>query len=129
MFLKQPLEFSPRVQTDPVPNPRFAKIVKTEEKGSDVNLGVHLVRDALQGKFQHAAVITNDTDLKEPIRIVRKEADLPVTILAPVNKVAGSLSNISGVDVRHIRDIHIKNSQFPDEINHNGKIIQKPAGW
>ncbi|HEX3443950.1 MAG TPA: hypothetical protein VHS80_04480 [Chthoniobacterales bacterium] len=36
----------------------------TEEKGSDVNLGVHLVRDAFKASFDEAAVLTNDTDLR-----------------------------------------------------------------
>ena len=68
--------------------PRFARVVKIEEKGSDVNLGAHLVRDAFAGAFQHAAVITNDTDLREPIRIVAQEAKLPITLLSPVSKPA-----------------------------------------
>jgi hypothetical protein len=41
-------------------NPKYACVVKTEEKGSDVNLGVHLVRDALLGKFDHAIRLVID---------------------------------------------------------------------
>jgi hypothetical protein len=63
--------------------PEVAYVWKTEEKGSDVNLGVHLVRDAFRGAFELAAVLTNDTDLVEPVRIVTKELNLPVTLLAP----------------------------------------------
>jgi len=43
---------------------------KTEEKGSDVNLACHLLRDAYLKQFEVAAVISNDSDLAEPIRIV-----------------------------------------------------------
>jgi hypothetical protein len=38
-----------------------------------VNLGVHLVRDAFRRAFDVAAVLTNDTDLVEPMRIVTRE--------------------------------------------------------
>ena len=31
--------------------PRFARVIKTEEKGSDVNLAVHLLNDVFQGLF------------------------------------------------------------------------------
>lgn len=48
-----------------------------------MNLGVQLVRDAFQNKFEHAAVITNDTDLVEAICIVTQEVKLPVTLICP----------------------------------------------
>ena len=60
----------------PGPPPQVAYVWKTEEKGSDVNLGVHLVRDAFKGAFDIAVVLTNDTDLVEPIRIVTQELGL-----------------------------------------------------
>ena len=41
-----------------------------EEKGSDVNLSAHLLNDVWKGLFDAAAVISNDTDLVTPIRMV-----------------------------------------------------------
>lgn len=67
--LVQPPEFRPAVALLPGAPPQVARVWKTEEKGSDVNLGVHLVRDAFRDAFELAAVLTNDTDLVEPIRI------------------------------------------------------------
>lgn len=58
MYLDEPLTFSPKATVPQEPLPRFAKVVKTEEKGTDVSLGVHLVRDALAGEFEQGAVIT-----------------------------------------------------------------------
>jgi hypothetical protein len=55
MFLVQPMEFMPPGAT-PFPSPEFARVVKTEEKGSDVNLGAHLVRDAFTNAFEHAVI-------------------------------------------------------------------------
>ena len=54
-------------------NPVMAQVCTMEEKGSDVNLAVHLVNDAWAGRFEAAAVLSNDTDLVEPIRIVTQE--------------------------------------------------------
>ena len=42
-----------------------AEILDTEEKGSDVNLAVHLVNDAWHGRFDCAVVVSNDSDLAE----------------------------------------------------------------
>ena len=98
-----------------------------EEKGSDVNLACHLVNDAWAGRFDAAVVISNDTDLVEPIRIVTEELKKNVLILStskfgaspPLQKVATS--------VLHIHNSHLKASQFPAAIQ--GTAIVKPESW
>ena len=57
---------------NPQPNgPKFATVVKTEEKGSDVNIATHMVHDAHLGLYDTAVVISNDSDLVEPVKIIR----------------------------------------------------------
>ncbi|MEY9459651.1 hypothetical protein ABH973_000064 [Bradyrhizobium ottawaense] len=110
-----------------VPNPVVAWVWKTEEKGSDVNLGAHLVRDAFLKAFDEAAVLTNDTDLCEPMRIVKEEVGLPITLLSPVNAPHTSLVNVS-THVRHVSP-YIGPCQLPSPILGNGKPIVKPQDW
>lgn len=57
----------------PRPGPTVVKVIKVEEKGSDVNLASHLLLDAFQGNFDVAAVLSNDSDLVEPVRIVTQQ--------------------------------------------------------
>jgi hypothetical protein len=47
--------------------------IKTEEKGSDVNLATHLLHDPHMDRFDVAVVISNDSDLLEPIKIARQD--------------------------------------------------------
>jgi uncharacterized LabA/DUF88 family protein len=108
------------------PFPVVAKVWKTEEKGSDVNLASHLIFDAFRGDFDVAAVLSNDTDLVEPIRIVTRELGLPVGLLCPVAVPAAGLSNVASF-VRHIRSRHLIASQFPDPIP--GTSIARPPSW
>ena len=68
---------------------------KTEEKGSDVNLAAHLVRDGFQRAFEVAVLITNDSDLAEPVRIVRQELNLPVGILNPHQQHSAELKRVA----------------------------------
>jgi len=63
--------------------PKKVFVDKTEEKGSDVNLAAHLFRDAFKKNFDVAVLVTNDSDLAEPVKIVRQELGLPVGILNP----------------------------------------------
>jgi hypothetical protein len=108
------------------PFPDVAKIWKTEEKGSDVNLGSHLIRDAFQGSFDVAAVLSNDTDLVEPIRIVVQELGLPVGLLCPVPKAADGLAAVASF-TRHIRKQHLLAAQFPETIP--GTNLARPSPW
>ena len=92
-----------------------------------MNLGVHLVRDAFTGAFEHAVVVTNDTDLNEPLRIVVEEAKLPITLLTPVDKPAEGLKKIA-THVRHLRT-YLGVSQFPDPVIGPKGPIAKPVDW
>jgi uncharacterized LabA/DUF88 family protein len=126
--LIQPPEFRPVLALPPGAAPQVALVWKTEEKGSDVNLGVHLVRDAFLRKFDEAAVLTNDSDLVEPIRIVTQEIHLPVTLLTPEKVASRALSAVAS-HVRHIRP-HLSGCDLPNPIVVPGrKPIVKPAGW
>lgn len=62
MYLDEPPTFSFKATVPQEPPPRFAKVVKAEEKGTDVGPGVHLVRDALAGEFEQGAVITKPSN-------------------------------------------------------------------
>jgi NYN domain len=126
--LVQPPDFRPSTALPPGAAPQVAYVWKTEEKGSDVNLGVHLVRDAFKGAFDFAAVLTNDTDLVEPIRIVTEELGLPVTLLTPIATPSTSLARVASA-IRHIRP-YIGPCQLPDVIPLAGKNpIRKPIEW
>lgn len=135
MRLDSPLWLRPRF--DPAVNlamctvlPEVARVIKTEEKGSDVNLGVHLVRDAFTDKFDIAVVITNDTDLAEPLRIVSQEAQKKLVLLSPVSNPAGSLKSVISGAPLFINSSHLKSSQFPDpHTDKNGRQLNKPTDW
>ena len=110
------------------PTPEVAYVWKTEEKGSDVNLGVHLVRDAFLKNYEAFAIVTNDTDLEEPIKIVAQELQLRTILLTPTARPSASLSRLVH-SVRHIRP-YLGPCQMPGQVRApNGKLIVKPAGW
>jgi hypothetical protein len=126
--LVQPPQFRPLFTAPAGTNLDVAYVYKTEEKGSDVNLGVHLVRDAAKGRFDIAGVLTNDTDLCEPIRIVTQEFGLRVLLLTPTSKPASSLQACAN-GVRHVQP-YVGPCQLPNPvIDHRGQAIAKPPGW
>ena len=109
--------------------PNLVKVVKFEEKGSDVNLASHLVRDAFTDKFDVAIVVTNDSDLVEPIRIATKEAGKRVGLLVPVRYPTQSLIDVASFFL-HIRTGHLRKAQFPNPVlKSDGSEIFKPESW
>ncbi len=110
------------------PEALCVRVVKSEEKGSDVNLAVSMVDDGHNREYECAVMISNDSDLTQAIEIVRYKLKLPVGIINPHKRA-------SGVLVRHatfrkeIRKSVLKASQFPDSFKDKHGMIHKPKGW
>ena len=108
--------------------PRYARVIKTEEKGSDVNLATHLVRDAYENAFDCAVLITNDSDLREPVDLVRNRLGKLVGVLNPQKYPAVVLTKVATF-IKTIRPGVLQASQFPDEITDARGTFAKPASW
>lgn len=109
-------------------NPQFVEVVKTEEKDSDVNIAAHLLNDGYKERYQVAVLVTNDSDLVTPIRIVRRELQLPVGILNPHRKPAYALKK-TATFIKPIRKGALASSQFPDKLSDSQGSFHKPSIW
>ena len=49
------------------------RVNKWEEKESDVNIASHIISDAYENEYDCAVLMSNDTDLKTPLRYVKEE--------------------------------------------------------
>ncbi len=101
---------------------------KTEEKGSDVNIATHLVRDACLKRFEVGVIITNDSDLAEPVRIVRHEFGMPIGVLNPHEHHSVQLKRLATFQKR-IRQSALVACQFPDTLSDAKGPIHRPANW
>lgn len=111
------------------PPPQFVDVHSTQEKGSDVNLAAHLLYDAFLNAYDVAAVISKDTDLREPIRIVACEMKKAVGLICPEGEPPGGLAEVATF-VRHITPARLAASQFPNILfSRKGKPIRRPAFW
>jgi uncharacterized LabA/DUF88 family protein len=108
----------------PLKNAVIAHVHSMEEKGSDVNLAAHLLNDAWKDLYDVAVVVSNDTDLVEPIRIVAIERRKNVTIVCPGRWSIAPKLQRAATHVRHIHPQMLQASQFPPVIP--GTTIRKP---
>ena len=108
--------------------PTMVQVVKTEEKGSDVNLATYLLCDAFDSDYETAVVISNDSDLTTPIDIVRRKFGRDVVVLNPQRKQSTELKKVAS-SIQDIRAGALARSQFPPQLTDAHGIITKPALW
>lgn len=107
---------------------KFVRVVKTEEKGSDVNLSTRLLLDAFDDSFDCAVVISNDSDLLTPIKVVQSRFHKSVGILNPQKRPCRVLiENVTFY--KTIREGVLKRSLFPSELHDSLGTFRKPAIW
>lgn len=110
------------------------EIARQVEKQSDVKLATHLLNDAWKDEFDVAVVVSNDTDLIEPIEIVRKERGKRVHVLCPLlvvkgrvpPRVARGLREVANT-VKYVRETVLEDAQLPDLIP--GTDLCRPDDW
>jgi uncharacterized LabA/DUF88 family protein len=103
-----------------------------EEKESDVNIAVHLISDAYEDRFDHAFVVSRDSDLVGPIKYIR--AHFPkkrVKVIAPPlrrhSKELWALANSQA----SISKLHLERCQFDETVldAKGAKVCTRPPAY
>jgi len=114
------------------------RVLKHEEKGTDVTLGARMVYDALtEESFDVAVIVTNDSDLYEPVRLLRKKIGKRVEQIVPTRPRLGKYEGRRTVYRGKVDNIYyefnpsaLKEHQLPDPVvRADGTPIPKPIGW
>lgn len=123
-------EVSMRLARPPLIGSRYATVLKTEEKGSDVNLALHLLNDAWHDRYDCAVICSNDSDLAESLRLVKQEHNKRVILTVPGDPATRRANNQLKRWARptlRIAAADIAASQLPNPIP--GTALRKPAAW
>lgn len=125
-------QFRPREKTGPIKRPpqwagTFATIATFEEKGSDVNMAAWALADAYEGRADTVVLLTNDSDLAEPARILQARGT-PVGVIVPA---AGLKPNTVPADfTKTLRPHDLARCQLLDPVRlPGGQTLRKPPRW
>lgn len=120
------------------PPPNTVEVYKTEEKGSDVNLAAHLLMDGFKNVYDCAIVVSGDSDLITPIKMVRDELKKPVGVLNP-QRLSGSnrpderrsagLKQAATFYKKGLTWSQLEQSRFPYRIEDSSGEIHCPENW
>jgi hypothetical protein len=112
------------------PDSEREHVIVREEKGSDVNLASMLLVDGFRGDYEVAVVISTDSDLALPMRLVRTRLQLPIGLLKPgtPRRFANELVR-AATFYKPIRKGVLAASQFPPQLTDAHGTITKPSAW
>ena len=127
--------FSTHAKVRPVADPgahcqSSVEVLITEEKGSDVNLATYLLPDSFDDAFDTAVVISDDSDLLEPIKVVRARFGKRIAVIRTRTDRGSVFKDVADVvyDANRLRCY--SQNQFPATLRSpSGKLISRPAGW
>lgn len=118
----------PVIKLDPAGQPVKAWTYKSEEKGSDVNLAAHLLRDAYRGHCECAVIVSNDSDLLTPIRMAKQDCGTVIGLVPP--RLKGSIELKALADFKIDPRLHLlASSQLSDPVVTSDDRIHKPTNW
>ncbi len=108
----------------------FVEVHDTEEKGSDVNLASYLLHDGWMERYEAALVMSQDSDLCEPIRMVKDELLKPVGVVwLDGQQPSKRFRNVCSF-IRHATPSRLAGAQFPALLlGRDGHQVRKPDGW
>ena len=101
-------------------------ISKWEEKESDVNIATHIVADASQ--YDCAVLISNDTDLKTPLKYVKENFKKRIGIISPRRNIHIDLRDASHFQKR-ISNKVLEQCQFPEKMRDAKGEFFCPPKW
>ncbi len=120
------------------PETGFARVIKFEEKGSDVNLATYLMLDAIENRFDVAAVVSHDSDLALPIQVVNERLGKPVGVVGydprfqrkygKRPRASKKLQEVAAF-YKSLRESAFRRAQFPEVVQSKEYAVPKPDGW
>lgn len=112
----------------PAKGAHTVEVIKTEEKGSDVNIATELIVDGFLNAYDMAVIISNDSDLCSPIGAVRNNLNLPVGVFNPYSHPSRELLKFASF-MKPIRQGVLAASQFPSTLTDANGTFSKPGMW
>ncbi len=106
----------------------FVEVVKTEEKGTDVNIASHMLVDAADNDYDCAILISGDSDLTTPVKLCIGKYGKCVGVINPQKQKCRTLEE-SATFYKHIRETALAASQFPAVLHDATGTFHKPARW
>lgn len=101
-----------------------------EEKRTDVNIAIYLLKLAIDDRYDTAMIISGDSDLIPAIQEAKNRFPQKNFLnITPIGRKAEAMKNACDYHMK-MKEIHLKSSLFPDTISLiDCSYITKPSSW
>jgi uncharacterized LabA/DUF88 family protein len=125
------------VENEPLDRKNKVRVWQLQEKQTDVNLALHMYRDAVSREYELLVLVTNDTDFEPLLKTVRLDTKIEIGLVTPLPKRQGEEYRRPSVSLKenadwtriHILDDELIKAQLPPKIPTKKKPILKPNYW
>jgi uncharacterized LabA/DUF88 family protein len=102
-----------------------------EEKETDVDIALHIVRDAMTNVYDRAYIISSDSDLAPAFRMVKNQCpDKSLVSVAPPHKFHSKELVALADHKLALHDSDLLACQLPAEVYRaDGKVFTRPLPW
>jgi uncharacterized LabA/DUF88 family protein len=104
-----------------------------EEKLTDVNIAVSIVEACVTDRCDILYLVSGDNDLVPALETAKRLCpSVGITVVLPINARANTLTKIchkNGYNIAKISEPYLAASQFPDQIDIEGKPYTRPPTW
>jgi hypothetical protein len=113
----------------PSDTPERVKVRVNREKGSDVNLAIHLIADAAAQELDAAMVVTDDFDQEGALKMAKELYGVRLIVVSP--RKQRNLAKAVGADFyKQIHENLLLECQLPEmALDHEGREIHRPGSW
>jgi hypothetical protein len=112
------------------------KISRPEEKKTDVNISVRMIRDCIHRSTDSITLISADTDLLPPLEFIKSDfPEIKLKVIFPPSNYSHDVANTlqcwkSKVVLMKNNYKRFENAVMPDNVpTEEGKIYSIPAEW
>jgi len=116
-----------KVDNPPKGCPTYVTAVDTKEKGSDVNLALHILNDAWHDRYDCAILVSNDSDIAGALKFAKEEHNKKIGLIIPGHRHPSQTLMQHKDFMKIIRPSVLADSQLPNHIP--GSNISKPTSW
>lgn len=125
----------------PIDFDTFYNVIVPEEKQTDVNIAIHMLADATDGKFEQQVLVSNDSDYAQLLEMLKeRHPEIIQGVIAPLLPIethkarnrepSNDVMKHSDWNRYPIDKSIFEQCQLPDKVsNHKNKTIFKPKHW
>lgn len=137
-FFIVPGSYHPDPGRGPVDFNTKVRVLRPEEKQTDVNIALHMLADATDGRCEQQVLFSNDSDCVPALAMIRaRHPEMRLGVVAPILKgeqsprrePSGELRKHSDWTRRVIDESDLAACQLPEKVTTRKRSIRRPEHW